>query len=296
MRRVLGDSHPDLILVEPDGRTVLTVDRARETIARSVLTPVEASRKVFVFEEAGAMNDEAANALLKTLEEPSATTVFILVAESDDELPATVASRARTVVFGRIPDDDVAAALRGRGIEAEQAERVAAASGGRPGIALLLATEPQVAAFRSAWLSVPGRVTPRPGDAFRLADELVSAADPLLEGLAARQATELDRADAEGRESRSVRERHEREGRRAAGALHRGGLEILASWYRDAAAAQFGAPVRNRDIAGTELAGLSPRDAVVRARRVLDTIDVLDANQRPELAFSALFADLGTPA
>jgi len=296
IRRVLGDGHPDLILVEPDGRTVLTVDRARETIARSVLTPVEADRKVFLFEEAGAMNDEAANALLKTLEEPTPTTVFILVAESEDELPATVASRARTVVFGRVADDDIAAALQTRGVDPDQAERAAAASGGRPGIALMLATRPQVAAFRTAWLSVPRRVTSRPGDAFRLADELVSAADPLLEGLAERQADELTRAEAEGRETRSIRERHERERKRAAGALHRGGLEILASWYRDAAAAQFGAPVRNRDIGGAELAGVSPRDAVVMARRVLDTIDTLGVNQRPELAFSALFADLGTPA
>ncbi|HAX81566.1 MAG TPA: DNA polymerase III subunit delta', partial [Actinobacteria bacterium] len=69
-RRVLADLHPDLILVEPDGRTGLGVERARETVARAVLTPVEADHKVFLFEDAGAMNEEAANALLKTLEEP----------------------------------------------------------------------------------------------------------------------------------------------------------------------------------------------------------------------------------
>jgi len=296
IRRVLANGHPDLTLVEPDGKTVLTVDRARETIARAVLTPVEASHKVFVFEEAGAMNEEAANALLKTLEEPSASTVFILVAESEDELPPTVASRARTVLFGRVPDDEIAAALEAHGVDADQAERAAAASGGRPGIALMLATRPEVAAFRSAWLGVPGRVTVRPGDAFRLAEELIAAADPLLEGLSDRQASELDRADTEGRDTRAIRDRHERERKRAAAALHIGGLEILASWYRDAAAAQFAAPVRNRDLSGTDLAEVSPRDAIVKARRVLATIDALDVNQRPELAFSALFAELGTPA
>src|SRR3990172_311429 len=151
IRRVLANGHPDLTLVEPDGKTVLTVDRARETIARAVLTPVEASHKVFVFEEAGAMNEEAANALLKTLEEPSASTVFILVAESEDELPPTVASRARTVLFGRVPDDEIAAALEAHGVDADQAERAAAASGGRAGGALVLAPPPEGAAFRSAW-------------------------------------------------------------------------------------------------------------------------------------------------
>jgi DNA polymerase-3 subunit delta' len=296
IRRVLANGHPDLTLVEPDGRTSLTVDRARETVARAVLTPVEADRKIFVLEEAGAMNDEAANALLKTLEEPSATTVFVLVTESPDDLPSTVASRSRTVVFGRVADHEIIAALEQRGVAAEQAERAAAASGGRPGLALLLATRPEVAVFRTTWLSVPGRVTVRPGDAFRLADELVSAADPLLEGLADRQAAEVEQAENEGRETRGIRERHERERKRAATALHVGGLEILASWYRDAAAAQYGAPVRNRDLSGTDLAGLNARDAATKASRVLDTIDALDVNQRPELALSALFADLGTPA
>ncbi|MFQ5947608.1 MAG: ATP-binding protein, partial [Acidimicrobiia bacterium] len=102
-RRVIGGTHPDLVLVEPDGRTSLTVDQARATVAQAVLAPIEADRKVFLFEEAGMMNDEAANALLKTLEEPTASTIFILVAEAEDELPATVASRARTVYFGRVP-------------------------------------------------------------------------------------------------------------------------------------------------------------------------------------------------
>jgi len=294
IERALRNNHPDLVLVEPDGRSALTVDRARETVARAVLTPVEASRKIFVFEEAGAMNDEAANALLKTLEEPSATTMFVLVAESEDDLPATVASRSRTVFFGRVPENEIVAALVDRGLDPDQAERVATASGGRPGLALVLATRPEVAAFRAAWLSVPRRVTPRPGDAYRLAAELVAAAEPLLEGLVERQEAETASGNDQGHDLRSIKERHERERRRATIALHIGGLEILASWYRDAAVAQYGGPVRNRDVSGADLAEVAARDAVSKAARVLDTIDSLDANQRPELAFGSLFADLGT--
>jgi DNA polymerase-3 subunit delta' len=294
VRRALQGNHPDLVLVEPDGRSSLTVDRARETVAKAVLTPVEASRKVFVFEEAGAMNDEAANALLKTLEEPSDTTMFVLVAESQDDLPSTVASRSRTVFFGRVPEAEITQALVDRGIDRDQAERVATASGGRPGLALVLATRPEVAAFRAAWLSVPRRVTPRPGDAYRLASELVTAAEPLLEGLAERQAEELASGEDHGHDLRAIKERHEREKKRSATALHTGGLEILASWYRDAAVAQYGGPVRNRDLSGADLAEVAARDAVGKAGRVLDAIDALESNQRPELAFGALFADLGT--
>ena len=83
--------------------------------------------------------------------------------------------------------------------------------------------------------------------------------------------------------------------RRATAALHVSGLEILAGFYRDVAAAQLGAAVLNADVPATSLTTLSPVDAVAAAARVLDTIDALEANQRPVLAFANLFADLGAP-
>lgn len=293
-RRVLAGLHPDLTLVEPDGRTSLTVDQARSTVARAVLAPVEAARKVILFEEAGVMTEEAANALLKSLEEPTPTTVFILVSEAEDDLPPTIASRCRTVLFGRVTDDELVAALQERGVEAEQAGRAAAASGGRPGLALLLATRPEVAAYRRAWLSVPLRLTGQPGDAFRLAEELVGAAAPLLAAIDERHRSEREQADEESALGRALQERQERERKRAVGVLHVTGLEILASCYRDVAAAQLGAPVRNRDLPASSLTALTPAAAVAAARRVMDAIAALEANQRPQLAFAALFAELGT--
>jgi DNA polymerase-3 subunit delta' len=295
VRRVLRAAHPDLVLVEPDGTTALTVDQARATVARASLAPVEADRKVFLFEEAGMMNDEAANALLKTLEEPSATTVFVLVAESEDELPATIASRSRSVFFGRVTDTEIVAALEARGVDPERAVHAAATSGGRPGLALMLATRPEVAAFRRAWLEVPSRLEPAPGHAFRLAEEVMAASEPLLAALDDRQQSEIDAASDDGT-IRVMTERHDRERRRAAAALHVTGLEILASWYRDAAAAQFGAPVRNRDVSGAELAGVAPAAAVARADVVLAAIASLEANQRADLALANLFTDLAATA
>jgi DNA polymerase-3 subunit delta' len=289
-RRVVAGTHPDLTLVEPDGRTSLTVEQARAAAARALLAPVEADRKVFLFEEAGLMTDGAANALLKTLEEPSDTTIFILVTESEHDLPDTVASRSRTVTFARVGDDDVVAALLRAGVDEAQATRAALAAGGRPGLALAIATRPEVAAYRAAWLGVPGRITERPGDAFRLAAELVAAVDPLLGAVAERQESEVPGGDDPS--TRAVRERHERERRRAAAALHVTGLEILASWYRDAAAAQFGAPTRNRDVPGTDLVAVTPAAALAAADRVLATVESLEANQRADLALAALFSDL----
>jgi len=295
LRRALEGNHPDLTIVEPDGRTSLTVDRARSTVARASLAPIESDRKVILFEEAGLMNDGAANALLKTLEEPTRSTIFILIAESEDDLPATVASRSRTVFFGRVPDAVVVEALEARGVEPEAAAHAARTSGGRPGLALMLATRPEVAAFRDAWLSVPRRLQSAPGEAFRLAESIVAASEPLLEAVGERWEAEVRAAGDDGA-VKAVKERHDREQKRATAALHVTGLEILASWYRDAAAAQFGAVARNRDVPGAELVAATPAAAVAHAERVLRTIDSLDANQRPELALASLFSDLATPS
>lgn len=291
--RVLRGLHPDVVLIEPDGRSAITVEQARNTVALASLAPVEGDRKLFVFEEGGAMNDEAANALLKTLEEPTASTVFIVVAESEDDLPETVASRCRTVVFGRVPEADIAAGLVERGITAERAEQAARISGGRPGLAISLATRADVAAFRNVWMSVPLRLSEHPGDAYRLADEVTSAADPLMGALKERQMDETATLEAEGGLSKAVEQRHVRELKRAAIALHVSGLEILSGFYRDVAAAQLGAPVRNPDIPTPALTRLTPRKAVYNAGRILEAIEAIEANQRPQLALAALFSNIG---
>ncbi|MFQ5948933.1 MAG: hypothetical protein ACE5KX_08740, partial [Acidimicrobiia bacterium] len=187
---------------------------------------------------------------------------------------------------------EVVSALVDLGVEPERAEDAARTSGGRPGLALMLATRPEVGEFRRVWLGVPEALSARPGDAFRLAKTVMAASDPLLVALRERQRAEVDLSADDGEPLRAMRDRHERGLKRATSALFVTGLEILASWYRDVAAAQFGAPVRNRDIPATALTAVTPAAAVAKAERVLETVDALAANQRPELAFAALFADL----
>ena len=292
-RRVMGGAHPDVVAVEPAGRTSITVDQARRAVSQASLAPLESGRKVFLFEEAGAMNDEAANALLKTIEEPSASTVFVLVTESEDDLPDTVASRCRTVVFGRVPEEEVIDGLVALGIEPERAEQAARISGGRPGLAVALATRPEVAEFRHLWLSVPMRLPSNPGDAYVLAEAAVDACEPLLTAIKDRQHAELSTYESEGGEGRTLRNRHDRELKHASAALYVSGLEILAGFYRDVAAAQFGGVVRNPDLSSAMLTAVAPPAAVANAHRVLETIESLQANQRPQLALAALFSDLG---
>ncbi|MDJ0925278.1 MAG: AAA family ATPase [Acidimicrobiia bacterium] len=293
--RVMRGLHPDVVLVEPDGRSAITVEQARNTVALANLAPVEGERKLFILEEGGAMNDEAANALLKTLEEPTASTIFLVIAESEDDLPETVASRCRTIVFGRVPETDVAAGLADLGIDEERAEQASRISGGRPGLAISLATRADVAAFRNVWMSVPLRLSEHPGDGFRLADEVMNAAEPLLAALKERQVDEAAALEAEGGLSKAVEQRQARELKRATTALHVSGLEILSGFYRDVAAAQLGGAVRNPDIPTPSLTSVTPRRAVRNADRILEAIEAIEANQRPRLALAALFADIGGP-
>ncbi len=295
--RVLRLRHPDLTVVAPEGRTMMGVDQARATIAKASLMPVESARKVFIIDEGSSMSEAAANALLKTLEEPTGSTVFILIADAQDDLPATVASRSRVIRFGRVPDGTIAQALKEEGIEPERADRAAQISGGRPGLALGFATRPEAAEFRSAWLSLPSRLTERPGDAFRLAEEMLAASAPLLEAIRERHESELDALEAEtGEVPKATKERYERTIHRASQSLTISGLEIMASWYTDAAAAQLGGQMRNPDLPVTELSRVSPTVAVANAERTLDAVVSLQQNQRPELVLADLLARLGVSA
>jgi len=278
-RLALMRAHPDLTVLEPEGATSLGVDQAREVVARASLAPVEAPRTVFFFPDAGSMTEQAANALLKTLEEPTSQTVFLLVAESEDDFPPTVASRCRSVHMGRVPLPELARALVERGLSEEAAEGVAVVSGGRPGLALALMSQPEVARFRQMWLSIPSQVTPHPGDGQRLAMEVLAELAPLVD-----QSVPED----------TTKDKAQRARRRAEMSLLVSGLEILASWYSDSASLQLGGPIRNSDLDLAAFTDVAPRRAVSSAEKILDAVVDIQANLRRELVLANLFSALGS--
>lgn len=279
LRLALAGNHPDLTILEPEGATSLGVDQAREVVSRAAMAPVEASRSVFLFPNAGAMTESAANVLLKTLEEPMPAAVFLLVAESEEDFPPTVASRCRTIHMGRVPLDDIVVALQARGLTLDEATGVAIVSGGRPGLALALMTRPEVAQFRDMWLSIPERVSPHPGDGQRIASEVLSQLTPLV-----------DDAIPDG----LTRDKTQRARRRVEMSLLVSGLEILASWYADSASLQMGGPVRNNDLELGPFTDVAPRKAVKSAEEILDAVVDIQANLRRELVLANLFSSLGS--
>jgi DNA polymerase III delta' subunit len=277
-RLVESDTHPDVSLVEPEGATSLGVEQIRNIVTRAALRPVEGRRAIFLLPDAGSMTEQAANALLKTLEEPSAAAVFLLVAESEEDFPPTVASRCRTVHVGRVPLDVMVEALVARGMDMDDASVVSVVSGGRPGLALALMDQPEVAGFRDLWLSIPGQVTPHPGDGQRLAMQVLEGIGPLANRSVSSEMT---------------KDAQQRTRRRAEQALLVNGLEILASWYSDSASLQLGGPVKNADLPLADFTEVTPRKAVASAEHILDAVIDIQGSLRRELVLASLFTGLG---
>ncbi len=146
-RKVASGAHPDLRVVSPTGRTemgaerrAVGIDQIRELKHEASYPPYEARWKVFIVEDAETMRAEAANSLLKILEEPPPGIVIILIAESAAGVLPTLVSRSQIVRFSFVPAPEIAGALTGRmGIPAERARFLAALSGGRVGAAFTAA-------------------------------------------------------------------------------------------------------------------------------------------------------------
>jgi DNA polymerase-3 subunit delta' len=141
-RKVRDMAHPDVIWLEPQGRQIL-VDQVRELQRRLMYKPLEGSCRVAILKDAQDLNLQAANALLKTLEEPPADTVMVLLADSESSLLPTVVSRCQKVRFGPLATEMVSGYLQERaGWDPETAAKAARAAQGSIGKALLLKEEP----------------------------------------------------------------------------------------------------------------------------------------------------------
>jgi DNA polymerase-3 subunit delta' len=132
-------THPDLATVEPEetGKPI-RIEAIRELAERCVLTPEGAGYRVFIIDPAEAMTRGAANALLKTLEEPVPRTVLLLISADPSRLPATIRSRCQSVKL-QVPEPAVAEAWLARQAGGADAARLLGLAGGGPLQALSMA-------------------------------------------------------------------------------------------------------------------------------------------------------------
>jgi DNA polymerase-3 subunit delta' len=128
--RIARGVHPDVLLVEPGESGSIKIDRVRDIVDRAAYRPFEGRRRAVIVDEADALMAAAQNALLKTLEEPPSSSVFMLVTSRPDMLLATVQSRCPRLRFLPLGAGDVAAALMKRGRSEDEARAVAATADG----------------------------------------------------------------------------------------------------------------------------------------------------------------------
>lgn len=138
-RKYLSGNHPDFITVSPDGATI-KIDTIRELCRSLGYPPYESPVRTVVLEDVHTLRSEAANSLLKTLEEPPEDNVLILTAESSREVLPTILSRCQIIPFHPLNAAQTTLVLRQQEpeISDSEAESLAAIAGGSPGLALLL--------------------------------------------------------------------------------------------------------------------------------------------------------------
>ncbi len=158
--RVSRGTHPDLTWVRPSGAAeMLVADVEGPVIEAASRTPFEASRRVFVIESAEAMNDQTANRMLKTLEEPLPYVHLILLTEDRRAVLPTIASRCQHVRFDAPPVASIAQRLAEQGVERARAESCARLSLGDSRLARWLAGEDgeRLRAQVEGWIDVAMR-------------------------------------------------------------------------------------------------------------------------------------------
>jgi DNA polymerase-3 subunit delta' len=243
--RVRRDSHPDLTWVTPSGAAEMLVGDIEEpVVAAASRTPFESSRRVFVIERVDAMNDQAANRMLKTLEEPPSFAHLLLLTDRREDVLPTIASRCQHVRFDPLPAGRIAELLED--VDGDRARACARLAAGDASAARRLAS-PEGAALRESAeafvrSALAGATAGRPWS--RLLD--VARAAGVRAGEEAQEQMELELELVPSKE----RKRYEREGAEARRRLERRmrtqtldlALRLAELWLRDLLCVSEGAP------------------------------------------------------
>jgi DNA polymerase III subunit delta' len=295
-RRVERRAHPDLYVLEPLGDQI-RIDAVRELRRDLHMRPFEAARRIYLVLGADRMNEDAADALLKDLEEPPEYAVLVLVADELGPLPETIRSRCQHVPFRRLSERAVRDWLGERAPELAEAQRTALArvAGGRLDRAERL-LDPGGAARRGVLIDVARSVYLDPEF------EPAGAAERLLAGVRETGAAAREEAERTGEGLELPAREAEQRIRRAGFGAEReellANLEELAAWYRDlvvAAAGASGAVVHFDRL--DDVAADATRERMLGAERATEQVRDLwrafeELNLNPTLALDALFVRL----
>jgi len=303
--RVRMGYHPDVRIVEPEGVNGFLMDEQMRPLIRDInLTPAESSHKVYIIDQAdllGSGSENAANAFLKTLEEPPAYATIVLLAPSYDSVLPTIASRCHIVRFRRIaPSHAEKLVVQRTGARSEDARAALAATGGVLARAVEFLGSASRRDTRGRMLSILKDLPVMDGhDVLVSARELLASVRAPLEELKGAQAEEVEVAAdfLRGGSGTALQTRHKREltSREREAVLEV--LGIAESWLRDCLAVSQGVDeaVANADARDAmEEVGtvITPRAALVALKAVSDARRRISYNVNPQLAVEAMLFDI----
>ena len=314
----MAGTHADVRRVIPEGLSI-GVDEMRGIVGIASRRPSTGRWQIVVIEDADRLTEGAANALLKVVEEPPPSTVFLLCAPSVDpeDISITLRSRCRHIALVTPPAAAIAQVLvKTDGLADDEARWAASVSGGHVGRARRLATDPQARERRQRALGL-ARDAATPTRAYAAAEELVATAE------AEARALTLGRDEAEAEELRTAlgaggtgkgtagtlrgatgaikdleRRQKSRHTRAARDALDRA-LMDLASYFRDALLVASSATevVPNHPDMADRVAALAAHATPERLLRCIEAVlrcrEALAVNVKPKFAVDAMVATIG---
>lgn len=279
-RLALAGEHPDVREVMRVGPAI-SAEQAAEIVRQAALAPVEGDRKVLILHEFHLLNATGAGKLLKTIEEPPASTHFVVLADFVPVDLVTIASRCVRVEFTPIPPPALIDRLVAEGHDPETAADAAAASSGQLDRARLLVADPEFAERRRLFAELPTRLDGTGSTVVGAAADVLASIEAAAAPLSARHAdglTQLDerekRLGSRGSGRAGIEARHKRELRRHRTDELRSGLAVMAGRYRDVL------------VAGT---AADPARVIAAVHRLHDGIEALDNNPNETLLLQSLF-------
>ena len=294
--RVERRAHPDVYVVDPVGDQI-RIDDVRQLRRDLHMRPFEAGRRVYLVHAAETLNEDAADALLKDLEEPPPYAVIVLVADDLGPLPDTIRSRCQLVPFTRLSERAIRKEIDARapGLDPSEAASLSRLAAGRlDRVERLL--DPESAKRREVLLEVARSVYREPEF------EPGEAARRILDGARERAAEAKQQAEEELETLDLTAREAEQRVRRAARGAERdellAGLEELASWYRDLVVVAVGA---ERAVAHADRLAILSEDGTTErlagAERACELVRETwrafeEFNLSPPLALEALFVKL----
>lgn len=260
-RKVLHGNHPDIhVIAKPPDKQAILIEQIRMLQSDAARRTLEGRRNIFIIQDAHEMNLQAANCLLKTLEEPEADVVLLLTVPETGLLLPTILSRVQLITMQLLPVTQIKSALVQQWeVEPEEADLIAALAAGRMGWAILAVEDDEMLAERKEQLDLLTKVlTAGKVQRFEIVQQLGT----------------------DGEKIRSL-------------------LELWLLWWRDIVLAandclDLTINVDRRDLLKVQAAKIGSSEAQRMIRTLLQTQETLDQNVSARLALEVLMLDMPT--